>query len=415
MVPSVDRVGRYFPLTVVVELPPETTLVSMPEEAREFFDNTERFIVDTLSAERLDFEAFDSTVARLTDYLPLTPASRELTLDPSASAMFDAAPDSRWQLPIGSASRITVVLQQLLDRRLSQVHDPLVMWWTEGSSLVEPSCVIHRGLPAPESFTAMLDGSWADGQWRSVPVQLDIADEPEALLDAASPQQFRSAAASDVGRVRKVNQDSFIERTEVGIWAVADGVGGHSHGEVASKMVCDALADVTPDARFADVIASVRDRLGRVNDYLIRQAGDDDALRSGSTVVVLLTRGSRYAVLWAGDSRMYLLRGGRLMQITRDHSEAQSGEEGADPESHGITRAVGGGSELSLEEIQDRLQIGDRFLLCSDGLTREVPDELIRAQMASADVRAAADALVSAALRGTARDNITALVVEAGA
>ncbi len=413
--PSVDRVGRYFPLTVVAELPAGTTLVSLPQEAREFFDYGERLVVDALSAERMDFEAFDSTVARLTDYLPLTPASQELTFDPSASAVFDATPETHWQFQIGSASRVTIALQQLLDRRLSQIYEPLVLWWTEGSSLVEPSCVIQRGLPGPESFTAMLDGSWADRQWRSVPVALDIADEPEALLDAATPQQFQSAAASDVGKVRKVNQDAFIERTEVGIWAVADGVGGHSHGEVASRMVCDAVADVTPSSGFSDVIASVRERMGRVNDHLVRQAGQNESRRSGSTVVVLLTRGSRCAVLWAGDSRLYRLREGRLAQLTRDHSVAESAEDGAEHDSHGITRAVGGDENLVLEELQDRVQVGDRFLLCSDGLTREVTDDQIRVRMINGDIRAAADGLVSAALEGGGRDNVTAVIVEAGA
>jgi type VI secretion system protein ImpM len=413
--PSVDRVGRYFPLTVVVELPSPTSLVSLPHEAAEFFDNAERLIVDALSAQQPDFDGFDAAVARLTDYLPLTPPSQEVNLEASASAILDGGPDARWQFPIGSASRLNVALQQLLDRQLSQRYDPFVMWWTEGSSLVEPSCTIQQGLPAPDSFAALLDGSWADRQWRSVSVQLDIADEPGVLLDAATPRRFLSAAASDVGKVRKTNQDSFIERTDVGIWAVADGVGGHSHGEVASRMVCDALADITPESRFADVIASARVRLGSVNDYLFRQAGDDDSRRSGSTVVVLLTRGSRYAVLWAGDSRMYLLRDGQLRQITRDHSATEIDEDGVEHDAHGITRAVGGDAELKLDEIQDRLQVGDRFLLCSDGLTREVPDEQICAQLGSGDVRTAADALVKSALGSNGRDNVTALIVEAGA
>ena len=415
IVPSVDRVGRYFPLTVVVELQPSTSLVSLPHEAREFFDNAERLVLDALSAEQPDFDAFDASVARLTDYLPLTPPSQALILDGAAGAILDGGPDVRWQFPIGSASRLPVALHQLLDRKLSQSYDPLVMWWTEGSSLVEPSCAIQQGLPAPESFASLLDGSWADRQWRSVSVELDIADEPETLLDAATPRLFLSAAASDVGKFRQTNQDSFVERTDVGIWAVADGVGGHSHGEVASRMVCDALADITPESRFSDVIAAARERLGRVNDYLFRQAGDDDSRRSGSTVVVLLTRGSRYAVLWAGDSRMYLFRDGRLMQVTRDHSAVETDENGVEHDAHGITRAVGGDAELSLDEIQDRLHVGDRFLLCSDGLTREVPDDLIRDQMGSGDVRAAADALVKAALSARGRDNVTALIVEAGA
>ena len=415
IVPSVDRVGRYFPLTVVVELQPSVSLVSLPHEAREFFDNAERLILDALSAQQPDFDAFDASVGRLTDYLPLRPPRQEVILEPAPRAGLDGGADARWQFPIGSASRVSVALQQLLEHKLAQAYQPLVLWWTEGSSLVEPSCVIQQGLPAPESFASLLDGSWSDRQWRSVSAQLDIADEPEVLLDAATPRLFLSAATSDVGNVRKVNQDSFIERAEVGIWAVADGVGGHSHGEVASRMVCDALADITPQSRFGDVIAAARERLTGVNDYLFRQAADDDSRRSGSTVVVLLTRGSRYAVLWAGDSRMYLLRDGRLSQITRDHSAIEIDANGVEHDAHGITRAIGGDAELSLDEIQDRLEIGDRFLLCSDGLTREVSDDQIRAQLGNGDVRAAADALVKAALGSSGRDNVTALIVEAGA
>jgi type VI secretion system protein ImpM len=415
MAPSVDRVGRYFPLTLVVELPAETTIAAVPNDAKGFFDSAEQLVLDVLSNDQLNFDDFDLRVGRLAGHLEGVAVKRELILDGAAGGVLAGAAGARWQVPIGSTSRLPVALQQLLERRLAEVYEPLVMWWTEGSSMVEPSCLFDRGLPPAESFTAMLEGTWADHQWRSVPVQLDIAEAPEALIDAATPRNFESAAASDVGKVRKTNQDSFIERTDVGIWAVADGVGGHSHGEVASKMVCDAVADITPDSGFADLIATVRDRLGGVNDYLVRQAGDDESKRSGSTAVVLLTRGSRCAVLWAGDSRLYRLRDGRLAQITRDHSVAEAGEDGAEHDSHGITRAVGGDVRLSLDEIQDRVQVGDRYLLCSDGLTREVSDSEIRKRMENGDVRAAADALVSAALDAGAHDNVTALLIEARA
>ena len=319
---------------------------------------------------------------------------------------------SERSLESGSASRLPIALRQRLDRRLSQVFHPFVVWWTEGSSMVEPSCVIDRGLPHPDSFAGLLDGSWTEHQWQSVPVQMDIADAPENLIDEATPRSFRSAALSDVGKVRKVNQDSFIERTDVGIWTVADGVGGHSHGEVASRMVCDAIADVTPDAGFGDVINAIRERLDGVNDYLIRQAGDDEARKCGSTVVALLTRGSRLAALWAGDSRLYRLRDGRLAQMTRDHSVSDADvADGRD--THGITRAIGGSPELELDEIQDRIQVGDRYLLCSEGLTREVPDAQITAYLGSGDVRGAVTALVQAAVAAGAHDNVTAVVVEA--
>ena len=413
MVPSVDRVGRYFPLTLVAELPATCTVAAVPDGAQSFFDSAERLVLDALSAEQLNFEDFDLRIGRLAELLTGLAVKPELTLDVSAGAVLAGDAGARCQMPIGSTSRLPVALAQLLDRRLADLFGPVVMWWTEGSSMVEPSCLVDRGLPQPESFAALLDGAWTEHQWRTVPVQLDIAESPEDLIDEATPRSFRSAAASDMGKIRKVNQDAFIERTDVGIWTVADGVGGHSHGEVASRMVCDAIGDVTPDAGFADLIATVRERLDLVNEYLVRQAGDDENKRCGSTVVALLTRGSRLTVLWAGDSRLYRLRAGRLSQMTRDHSSVELDDNEIRGAANEITRAVGGQAQLVLDEVQDRVQVGDRYLLCSDGLTREVPDPQIRTCLEGGDVRGAADALVHAALAAGARDNVTAIVIEA--
>jgi len=267
------------------------------------------------------------------------------------------------------------------------------------------------GLPHPDSFPAMLDGSWRSSRWRVVDAQIEQTLVPEELLvDDVTPPRFRSAAATDVGRVRELNQDAFIERTDVGIWAVADGLGGHSNGEVASRMVCDALADIIPDASFENVVETTRQRVCDVNEQLVRVATRPvNAISSSSTVVALLARGTRCAVLWAGDSRVYRCREGRLEQLTRDHSVAEV--DGGT--STAITRAVGGEPTLLLDLYRDRVHAGDRFLLCSDGLTRAVSEAQIRTWMEYQDIRKAVDGLIEATLAAGAPDNVTALIVEA--
>ena len=213
-----------------------------------------------------------------------------------------------------------------------------------------------------------------------------------------------------MGRVRRINQDAFVERAEAGVWIVADGLGGHSHGEVASRMVCDAFADFGPNAPFAAALADARARLQHVNDYLVAAATRaNDGTLSGSTVVALMVRGSRCAVLWAGDSRVYRWRAGRLQQVTRDHSVAEA--EGS--RSTAITRAIGGEPTLELDQFIDSVEQGDRFLMCSDGLTRAVPEERIQAWLAHHDIQVSLDGLMKATLDAGAPDNVTVVVVEA--
>jgi type VI secretion system protein ImpM len=411
MVPSVDRVGRYFPLTVVAELPATANVVAAATESEAFFQQAERLVVDTLAADPIDFQAFEDGVVSLRGELGVGRAQPRVVLDAAAAAVLGDEVPLYWQMPIGSPSELAPAFAQLTALRLSALYHPLVLWWTEGSASVEPTCLLARGLPHPESFASLLDGAWSARAWRSVPVQTQPAPAAEEhLVDEATPPRFRSAGASDVGRIRQINQDAFVERTEVGLWAVADGLGGHSDGEVASRMVCDALADFTPDSSFENMIESARERLGQVNEHLVRAAARaHEAVLSGSTVVALMARGTRYAVLWAGDSRVYRWREGRLDQVTRDHSLAES--EGA--ESTAITRAVGGEPTLALDLHRDRVRAGDRFLLCSDGLTRVVPEATIRSWMEHPDIRAAVDGLLKATLDGGAPDNVTIVIVEA--
>jgi serine/threonine protein phosphatase PrpC len=151
-----------------------------------------------------------------------------------------------------------------------------------------------------------------------------------------------------------------------------------------------------------------------VNEHLLR-TGTHAALvdRSASTVVVLLVRGVSLAVLWAGDSRVYRWRPGRLEALTRDHSLEDSEEAGGGQPSTAITRAVGVLPTLALDLLRDKVCAGDRFLLCTDGLTRAVSESEIEAYMESGNIAHAVGGLISATLAAGAPDNVTVLIAEA--
>lgn len=240
-------------------------------------------------------------------------------------------------------------------------------------------------------------------------------DEVATPRAAAGPS---SAAATHQGTVRKRNEDAFVERADIGLWAVADGAGGHGAGDVASTAVATALADLPPGLSGGEVLAQVRLRLGAVHAELQRmdtgQAGQNLA---ATTAVVLLSRDDHFACLWVGDSRAYLLRDAELTQLTRDHSLVQElVETGAlapeDAESHPqanvITRAIGAPDSLQLDKVAGRLQPGDLLLLCTDGLFKALPEARIAELLRGG---AQAQQLLDAALLAGARDNVTAVVV----
>lgn len=236
--------------------------------------------------------------------------------------------------------------------------------------------------------------------------------------------QFRwaSAARSDTGCVREINEDACLDQPQQGRWAVADGMGGHDVGDLASQLVVETLGRLPDAAGIKHYLAEARTRLQNANRQLREEADRRQVQRIGTTVVVLLACDRFCGYLWAGDSRIYLLRQGQLRQLTRDHSQVealrQSGyltEEEArhHPAHHIITRAVGATDQLDLDEDAIEVADGDVFLLCSDGLSNEVTDEEILQTLVSVDCLRAPDELVGIALARGGRDNITAVVVQA--
>ena len=231
---------------------------------------------------------------------------------------------------------------------------------------------------------------------------------------------FECISRTHVGLKRKENEDSVMLRTDHGLWAVADGMGGHEAGDVASRKVAEALARV-PDGRdLDDLTDNAVSALEDVNAELIRLARADHRPRTiGSTVVGLAIRGGEYRCFWAGDSRAYRIRGDRIERLTRDHSLVQglmdagmlSLEEAKDhPDANVITRAVGASETLEVEISAGDAEPGDQFLLASDGLTRLVDDDELATILSSWPPGDAADTLIDAVLARGAPDNVSLII-----
>lgn len=230
-----------------------------------------------------------------------------------------------------------------------------------------------------------------------------------------------SAARSDLGLVRSNNEDAVLDRPQRRLWAVADGMGGHAYGEVASRMAVEALDALPPAGSLQQAVAQARAAMDGVNGALLATAAERQVPVIGTTLVLLLAWERTAACVWAGDSRIYLCRGGSLHQLTRDHNQFEDMRAAGHPTTDAlafpgasmITRALGAGPTLELEETELQVSDGDLFLLCSDGLSNAVSAGAMFDALSSGDCAQAADALIQRALAAGGRDNISVVVVRA--
>lgn len=234
---------------------------------------------------------------------------------------------------------------------------------------------------------------------------------------------WQYCALTDTGARRKHNEDSIMSAPELGLWAVADGMGGHEAGDVASGMIVDALSSIKRPENFSLFVDAVELTLQKTNQALRDHAEKQYAGRTmGSTVVALLIADGYGACMWAGDSRLYRFRNNALEQLSRDHSQVQrlvdagllaAEEADSHPNANVITKAVGGAVHLAVDVVMLDVQPGDRFLLCSDGLYNELDPDEIAVRFSVGAVEEVANQLLQGALEKGARDNVSVIVVEA--
>lgn len=236
------------------------------------------------------------------------------------------------------------------------------------------------------------------------------------------PITWVSGVRTDVGTVRTVNEDAVLAKPDIGLWAVADGMGGHKVGDIASSKIVEALAAIKDVTSLSDCVDVIEDCLLEVNQLMLEYAQIMfDGSTMGSTVVVMVIKGRIGACLWVGDSRLYRFRNQQLVQLSRDHSQLEEMIElglitreasESHPNRNVITRAVGVETPLSVDVTLFTTQVGDSFLLCSDGLYNAVAHEEIVQSMTIRDVQQSTDQLVEKALGYGARDNVSVIVVK---
>ena len=435
LLPSVDRVGRYFPLTIVAELPPGVLPFELAVAGNGWFDWAETLARRTLEDELVDLNRLESDLLE-SDALLASVRVPRARLELAALSSADAAACWLELAPDGDMGRF---FARVANGLAASVREPLALWWSVGSERVAPSVLMTRGLPPASAFRELLCGATQKTGLMAdpivaVPLELPadpIAATPELPADPAAAMaggslmdpivavplklppaapHGHSAAISEVGRVRDENQDAFVERADDGLWLVADGMGGHQGGRLASQLVAERVkcvpvtGDVTAVAR--DVAAAIM----AANTELRSRGEVQPGFDGGSTVVALCIQGEQGIALWAGDSRLYRLRGGELVQLTRDHSVSEEDGPAAE-DSHMLTRAVGGADSLALEELRLDVRPDDRLLLCSDGLYSDLTLQEIAERLAAPDCAAATQGLVALALERGGGDNATAVVI----
>lgn len=238
-----------------------------------------------------------------------------------------------------------------------------------------------------------------------------------------SASTHQSAGRTGTGKVRRLNEDALLVREEAGLWVVADGLGGHSAGDHASGLIVERLAQLQRPEDVCDFIDAIDDALEQVNADLMRFAAEREVDLIGSTVVVLVHDPAFMACAWVGDSRAYRYAQGRLCQITEDHvhgvkDDATRFNTGSPGDRNGptpgaLTKAVGAQEPLFVDWVVADSVPGARFVLCTDGINKEIDDPELGTECGRGrNPQALVARLFELALGRAARDNLTAIVVD---
>ena len=446
MMPSVDKVGRYYPLTLACRVDPGQ-LPLLFEPGCGWFDEISQLAYTALEYD-FDLLSFDANLEKsairrfLSDHLSAADLSAPQIRSSKQAFEFQLRSEGDTLLAFADLGEI------LKNRFLANCS----FWRSSSFDDTNSACLLLcEGLPPHDAYVGFLNGNWPQHGWQcsrhqvqkssNPPVvsaiepgpvatsvsnaQQDTIVEPVFVVTTQPAEQpiYQGFGLSVVGLRRKLNEDSILLRNDAGLWMVADGMGGHSAGDVASQALVDALAKIPPVDDLEYFSEQVASSLHTVNRQLIQMAqtrGYGHII--GSTIVILLISGKKFRYLWAGDSRLYRFRQGELEQLTLDHSlyneyisQGLSPLDGSLEEGRGniITRAVGADSQLQLDCGQGEIIDGDMFILSSDGLDKELTHADIARFCSLESPETITRNLIQEAEQRGGRDNISVIVVKA--
>ena len=242
--------------------------------------------------------------------------------------------------------------------------------------------------------------------------------EQESRWKMPGPHTTYTCHGTHVGHTRRINEDALFVNEAEGLWLVADGIGGHGNGDKASAAVVEHVESYCQRRSVEESLADITSRLRKAHQVCKNMAG---AEMPSSTVAALVIFQSKAILIWAGDSRIYRLRNGELTLLTEDHNLAQerykTGELSLEAaqrlkSANVLTRAVGVHQDLHLDADFAEVEAGDRFLICTDGLYKELPLEQIQSMLGVAFSEHLLADLIDEALRRGGRDNITGIVID---
>ena len=276
LAPSVDRVGRYFPLTIVTQIDVAVCPLQFATHRASWFDALESLVIGALEDSNLNLEWFDAQVEGFAPLLDHDSVDDDrMLVEMFDGSRFPAQGDS-WRAPLRSAGQLERAINAFAYQQLAAQLRPLGVWWTHGSRAAAPSWLSLRGLPSPQQFGAMLDGQWARDGWNSLG-ELRAESAPAAPLPALETVVDAESAPAALGAPRvtlpdvqlsaiETNKAAFIVRPEIGLWAVA--ATGADDNPEAVRMIADALQQLLPAPSLTSLVEAVRQTMADVHRRL---------------------------------------------------------------------------------------------------------------------------------------------------